>query len=93
MMVCMDRTQPFRYGPGSYPCRNPRCRIAYHPIPICPYERPEPSRPSRSSGFAALRQIEQLEREGRLQPVNPLPVWWIWCIPPAIVVFLLLLLF
>lgn len=93
MMVHMDRTQPFRYDRGSYPCRNPRCRIAYHPIPICPYERPETSQPARSSRFTALRQIEQLEREGRLSPVEPIPMWWIWLIPPAVVAFLLLMLF
>jgi hypothetical protein len=70
----MDRTQPFRYDRGSYLCRNPRCRIAYHPIPICPYERLAPSRPVRSRSFTALRQIEQLEGEGRSPHVEPLPM-------------------
>jgi hypothetical protein len=93
MMVRMDRTQPFRFGPGSYPCQNPRCHIAYHPIPTCPYQLPEPSRPFASRVGDGRRRIEQLEREGRLPPVEPIPMWWIWLIPPALVILLLLMLF
>ncbi|WP_063035801.1 hypothetical protein [Nocardia grenadensis] len=88
----MDRLNPLRYDLG-YPCGNPRCYAAVHVSPTCPvprYERPRSSTPSEVRG---QRHLAQLQREGKAPVVKPFPMWWIYLVPPAVVIFGLLMLF
>ncbi|MEU1986111.1 hypothetical protein [Nocardia sp. NPDC019395] len=95
----MDISQPPRYDLG-FPCRNPVCREARHPYPACPHELlhqvfdpPLPPGTPRLSSMRARQHISKLEEEGRLEPVRPLDMRWLWLVPPLLVVFFLFLLF
>ncbi|MEV3961759.1 hypothetical protein AB0M34_12800 [Nocardia sp. NPDC050193] len=92
----MDLTQSSRADWG-FPCRNPLCREARHSHPSCPHELLHqvfsPPYPPSVTTLRAAQQLRQLKEEGRLPRVEPLPVWWIWLIPPALVVLFLLMLF
>ncbi|WP_280406597.1 hypothetical protein [Nocardia carnea] len=39
------------------------------------------------------QRLVQLQREGKVPYVEPPPMWWLWLVPPAVVIFGLLLLF
>ncbi|MFR9773837.1 hypothetical protein [Nocardia sp. SC052] len=77
----MDRFDQFRYDLG-YPCNNPRCYAAVHATPTCPYWRPEPLPPSEPVPGA----------RPPLPYVKPLDMRWIWLVPPAVVIFALIVL-
>ncbi|MGY2033119.1 hypothetical protein [Nocardia gipuzkoensis] len=78
----MDRFDQFRYDLG-YPCNNPRCYAAVHATPMCPYRRPEPPLPPTPS---------QIRNAPHLPYVKPLDMRWIWLVPPAVVIFALIVL-
>ncbi|MFI2233765.1 hypothetical protein [Nocardia testacea] len=52
-----------------------------------------PSIPPTSRESRSAQPIRRLERQGRLPHIGPLDMRWIWLVPPALVVFLLLVLF
>lgn len=92
----MNFAQPGRYE-VSFPCRNPWCLEVSHPHPSCPHELLHqviaPPYPPSVTAQRAAQQLRQLEQDGRLEPVQPLDLRWLWLVPPVVVIFFLLMLF
>ena len=92
----MDLTRPPRYDRG-FPCTNATCTAAWHHSPDCPYPMlypmPRPPRVLTPAELRSVRHIHKLEGEGRLEPVRAPDMRWLWLVPPAVLIFFLLMLF
>lgn len=63
------------------------CPMGWHPIPYCPWPRPEPPQPPTPGQLRAAGILLQLEREGKLD-LTPLRRPMFWWVPRALLVLL-----
>lgn len=68
------------------------CLIGWHYVPFCPYRQSE-LRQITPSERRAIRRLVELERAGVIELARPLDLRWLWLVPPAVVIFGLIVLF
>ncbi|BDT96947.1 hypothetical protein IFM12275_69230 (plasmid) [Nocardia sputorum] len=72
--------------PYRYTCS--RCLVGWHYVSYCPYRQP-----ITPAELRAVQRLVELERAGVMELARPLDMRWLWLVPPAVVIFGLIVLF